>query len=80
LVECIHEIGRDYSPDRTEKDRFYVPVSLFDAVADPEVLARGNELTGHKGGRVWEGGRTPSQEIFESKNSKNGAFLCTLKR
>jgi len=34
------------------------------AVADPEVLARGSELRGHKGG-VWGGGVSPPQKFFE---------------
>ena len=34
-------------------------------VADPEVLARGDELRGHKVGGVWGGGRAPPQIIFE---------------
>ena len=39
-------------------------------MADPEVLARGGEFRGHKGGGVWGEGRahSPEKMNFKSKN------------
>jgi len=45
------------------------------AVADPEVLARGGELRGHKAGRVWGGGHAPSQKIFAISEVKTAHFV-----
>ena len=50
----------------------------YSAVADPEVLSRGDELRGHKGGGPGEGAMPRPQKILNFK-SKNCAFLCTFK-